>query len=119
MENMDQKIGVEIIMRALRAPITQIVDNAGVEGAVVVGKLIEEGTAVETGYDAQNDKYVDMFEAGIIDPTKVCRTGIIDAASVAGLMMTTESMIVDLPEPVGGGGMPAMGGMGGMGGMGM
>jgi len=120
MENMDQRIGVEIIERALRSPISQIAANAGSEGAVVCGELIKEGVAVETGYDAQNDKYVDMFEAGIIDPTKVTRTGIVDAASVSGLMMTTESMITDKPEPEGaGGGMPPGmgGGMGGMMGM--
>ncbi|GMH92786.1 hypothetical protein TrVE_jg12082 [Triparma verrucosa] len=119
MENMDQRIGVEIIERALRAPISQIAANAGAEGAVVCGELIKEGVGVETGYDAQNDKYVDMYEAGIIDPAKVTRTGIVDAASVSGLMMTTESMITDKPEPEGaGGGMPPGmgGGMGGMGG---
>ena len=101
MENMDQRIGVEIIQRALKAPISQIAANAGAEGAVVCGKLTEDGVAVETGFDAQNDAYVNMFEAGIIDPTKVTRTGIVDAASVSGLMMTTESMITDLPEPEG------------------
>eukprot|EP00518_Triparma_eleuthera_P002600 CAMPEP_0182453192 /NCGR_PEP_ID=MMETSP1319-20130603/358_1 /TAXON_ID=172717 /ORGANISM="Bolidomonas pacifica, Strain RCC208" /LENGTH=555 /DNA_ID=CAMNT_0024651091 /DNA_START=570 /DNA_END=2233 /DNA_ORIENTATION=- len=103
MDNMDQRIGVEIIERALRAPISQIAANAGAEGAVVCGRLVEDGCGVETGYDAQNDAYVDMFDAGIIDPTKVTRTGIVDAASVSGLMMTTESMIADLPEPEGGG----------------
>ncbi|GMI18890.1 hypothetical protein TeGR_g7497 [Tetraparma gracilis] len=120
-ENFDQRMGINIIEKALRAPISAIVNNAGEEGAVVCGKLMEDGTAVEMGYDAQNSKYVDMFAAGIIDPAKVTRTGIVDAASVAGLMMTTESMITDLPEPEGaggGGGMPpGMGGMGGMGGM--
>eukprot|EP00519_Triparma_laevis_P008109 CAMPEP_0182505294 /NCGR_PEP_ID=MMETSP1321-20130603/18945_1 /TAXON_ID=91990 /ORGANISM="Bolidomonas sp., Strain RCC1657" /LENGTH=556 /DNA_ID=CAMNT_0024710811 /DNA_START=95 /DNA_END=1765 /DNA_ORIENTATION=+ len=119
MENMDQRIGVEIIERALRAPISQIAANAGAEGAVVCGELVKEGVGVEMGYDAQNDKYVDMYEAGIIDPAKVTRTGIVDAASVSGLMMTTESMITDKPEPEGaGGGMPPGmgGGMGGMGG---
>merc|ERR1712070_1359546 len=69
--NMDQRIGVEIIQRALRAPISTIADNAGAEGAVICGDLIKEGVEVEQGYDAQNDKYVDMFKAGIIDPTKV------------------------------------------------
>ena len=107
-ENLDQKIGVEIVQRALRAPISQIASNAGVSGDVVVGKLLEDDVSVETGYDAQNDKYVDMFQAGIIDPTKVTRTGIVDAASVAGLMLTTESLIVDLPEEKGAGGAPAM-----------
>lgn len=117
MANMDQRIGVEIIERALKAPISTIASNAGSEGAVICGELVKEGVAVETGYDAQNDEYVDMFSKGIIDPTKVTRTGILDAASVAGLMMTTESMIADLPEEPGAGppGPPMGGGMGGMG----
>ena len=111
-ENMDQRIGVEIIQRALRAPISTIAMNAGEEGAVVVGELIKDGVKVEIGFDAQNGVYTDMFEAGIIDPTKVTRTGIVDAASVAGLLTTSEAMIVDKPAPEGsGGGMPG-GGMG-------
>jgi chaperonin GroEL len=115
-DNMDQRIGVEIIQRALRAPISTIAMNAGEEGAVIVGELIKEGVAVELGFDAQNGIYTDMFEAGIIDPTKVTRTGIVDAASVAGLLTTSEAMIVDKPSAGGaGGGMPP--GMGGMGGM--
>jgi chaperonin GroEL len=112
--NMDQKIGVEIIKRALRAPLATIVKNSGAEGAVVVGELIKEGVPINWGYDASIGEYCDMVEAGIIDPTKVPRTGILDAASVAGLLTTSESMIVDMPDE-GGGGMP--GGMGGMGGM--
>merc|ERR1712032_635169 len=119
--NMDQRIGVEIIQRALRAPLSTIVANAGEEGAVVVGELIKKNVAIETGFDAQNGVYTNMYEAGIIDPTKVTRTGIVDAASVAGLLATSEAMIADLPakegEP-GPGGMPG-GGMGGMPGMGM
>eukprot|EP00814_Leptocylindrus_danicus_P019495 CAMPEP_0116026472 /NCGR_PEP_ID=MMETSP0321-20121206/13875_1 /TAXON_ID=163516 /ORGANISM="Leptocylindrus danicus var. danicus, Strain B650" /LENGTH=576 /DNA_ID=CAMNT_0003499285 /DNA_START=74 /DNA_END=1804 /DNA_ORIENTATION=- len=116
--NMDQRIGVQIIQRALRAPISTIAKNAGAEGAVVVGNLTKEGTPVEQGYNAQEDTYVDMFAAGIIDPTKVTRTGIVDAASVAGLLTTSEAMICDLPSegpagPPGGMG----GGMGGMPGM--
>ncbi len=117
-ENMDQRIGVEIIQRALKAPISTIALNAGEEGAVVVGELTKEGVDVAMGFDAQNSKYIDMFEAGIIDPTKVTRTGIVDAASVAGLLTTSEAMIVDKPDPAGAGppgGMP--GGMGGMPGM--
>ena len=109
-ENMDQRIGVEIIQRALRAPISTIAMNAGEEGAVVVGELIKEGVAVEMGFDAQNGVYTNMIEAGIIDPTKVTRTGIVDAASVAGLLTTSEAMIVDKPSPDGGG-MPGGGGM--------
>ncbi len=117
-ENMDQRIGVEIIQRALRAPISTIAMNAGEEGAVVVGELTKAGVPVEMGFDAQNAIYTNMFEAGIIDPTKVTRTGIVDAASVAGLLTTSEAMIVDKPAPEGGaGGAPGMGGMGGMGGM--
>lgn len=116
--NMDQKVGVEIIKRALRAPLATIAKNAGEEGAVVVGELIKEDVPVNWGFDAQNGQYTDMLEAGIIDPTKVPRTGIVDAASVAGLLTTSESMIVDKPAEDGppGGGMPP-GGMGGMPGM--
>merc|ERR1712194_762541 len=118
--NMDQKIGIDIVMKALRAPLATIASNAGEEGAVIVGELIKEGTPVEQGFDAQNGVFTDMIAAGIIDPTKVTRTGIIDAASVAGLLTTSESMIVD--KPAEGGAMangPPMGGMGGMPGMGM
>lgn len=118
-KNMDQRIGVEIIQRALRAPLHTIASNAGAEGAVVCGELTKPDVPVETGYNAQDDIYCNMFEAGIIDPTKVTRTGIVDAASVAGLLTTSEAMIVDKPEEGGGGmpgGMPG-GGMGGMPGM--
>jgi len=115
--NMDQKIGIDIVMKALRAPLKTIASNAGEEGAVIVGELIKEGTPVEMGFDAQNGVFTDMIAAGIIDPTKVTRTGIVDAASVAGLLTTSEAMIVDKPME----GAPAgpMGGMGGMPGMGM
>ena len=112
--NMDQKIGVDIIKRALRAPLTTIAKNAGMEGAVVCGELTKPDVPINRGFDAQNGTYVDMVEAGIIDPTKVTRTGLVDAASVAGLLTTSESMIVDKPVE-GGGGMPGMGGMSGMG----
>jgi len=119
--NMDQRIGVQIIQRALRAPISAIAMNAGDEGAVVVGELIKKDVPISKGFDAQNGVYVDMIEAGIIDPTKVTRTGLIDASSVAALLTTSEAMIVDKPAPEGGGGgggmPPGMGGMGGMGGM--
>jgi chaperonin GroEL len=115
-KNMDQRIGVEIIQRALRAPIFTIAMNAGEEGAVVVGELTKPDVPLEMGFDAQNGVYTNMLEAGIIDPTKVTRTGIVDAASVAGLLTTSEAMIVDKPSPEGAGG-PPMGGMGGMGGM--
>ncbi|HMB75555.1 MAG TPA: chaperonin GroEL [Kiloniellaceae bacterium] len=120
--NDDQVAGINIVRRALQAPIRQIAENAGAEGSIVVGKVLaSKGTAL--GYDAQNDKYVDMFKAGIIDPTKVVRIALQDAASVAGLLITTEAMVADAPrdeEPAmpAGGGMDPMGGMGGMGGMG-
>jgi len=119
-ENMDQRIGVEIIQRALKAPLATIVKNAGEEGAVVCGELMKPDTPIETGFNAQDGIYCDMFEAGIIDPTKVTRTGIVDAASVAGLLATSEAMIADMPAPEGGGGgggMPGGGMPGGMGGM--
>ena len=115
--NMDQRIGVEIIQRALKAPLSTIVMNAGEEGAVVCGELTKREVPVERGYDAQNSEYVDMFDKGIIDPAKVTKTGILDAASVAGLLTTSESMIVDKPAEGGGGGGGMPGGMGGMGGM--
>jgi chaperonin GroEL len=117
----DQKAGVEIVKKALQAPVRQITANAGVDGSVVVGKLLE-GKKLSQGYDAQNEEYVDMFAKGIIDPTKVVRSALQDAASIAGLLITTEAMIADKPEEkdAGGAGMPPMGGgMGGMGGMGM
>ena len=113
-ENDDQHVGVGIVRRALQAPCRQIAENAGDDGAVVVGKLLEGGDA-NLGFDAQNGKYVDMFKAGIIDPTKVVRTALQDAASVAGLLVTTEAMIAEKPEKKA---MPAMPGGGGMGGMG-
>ena len=118
--NDDEKAGVNIIRRALQAPIRQIVENAGLDGAVVAGKLLESDDT-SFGFDAQNLDYTDMIKAGIIDPTKVVRTALQDAASVAALMITTEALITDKPEddkPAAGGGMDEMAGMGGMGGMG-
>lgn len=117
--NMDQRIGVEIVKKALKAPLATIAMNAGEEGAVICGELTKADVDVAWGFDAQNGKYCDMVEAGIIDPTKVTRTGIVDAASVAGLLATSESMIVDKPVDApppapGGGGMGGMGGMPGM-----
>ena len=121
--NDDQKIGVDIVRRALFHPLRQIAENAGVDGAVVAGK-IRESKDTNMGYDAQADKYTNMISAGIIDPTKVVRTALQDAASVAGLLITTEAMVADAPEdkpapamPDMGGGMGGMGGMGCMGGM--
>jgi chaperonin GroEL len=109
--NSDQKAGMEIIRKALQSPVRQIAENAGVDGAVVVGKLLDRGD-INLGFDAQNEDYTDMFKAGIIDPTKVVRTALQDAASVAGLLITTEAMIAEKPEKK----QPAMPGGGGMGG---
>jgi chaperonin GroEL len=95
--NDDQKVGIDIVRRALQTPIRQIVENSGTDGSVVVGKLLEKGD-FNYGYDAQSDSYVDMIKAGIIDPTKVVRLALQDAASVAGLLVTTEAMIADKPE---------------------
>merc|ERR1712176_1511666 len=105
------RIGVEIIQKALKAPLSTIAMNAGEEGAVVCGELMKPDTPVETGFDAQNGVYCNMFDAGIIDPTKVTRTGLVDAASVAGLLATSEAMIADLPakDDGGAGGMPGGG----------
>ncbi len=113
-DNADQKVGVNIVRRALEAPLRQIAENAGVDGAVVAGKLLE-GKGGALGFDAQTGKYVDMIKAGIIDPAKVVRTALQDAASIAGLLVTTEAMVADAPAKDEGGA-PDMGGMGGMGG---
>jgi chaperonin GroEL len=113
-ENGDQKAGVEIVRKAIQTPARQIVDNAGGDGAVVVGKLLENAS-YSYGFDAQTGQYGDMVKLGIIDPTKVVRTALEDAASIAGLVITTEAIITELPKKDA----PAMpgGGMGGMGGM--
>ena len=111
----DQRTGVTIVRNAIRLPAMKIAANAGKEGAVIVEKVLEN-TDESVGYDAQNDKYVNMFDAGIIDPTRVVRVAITDATSVAGLMMTAEAAIVELPKEEAAA--PPMGGMGGMGGMG-
>jgi chaperonin GroEL len=117
-QNDEQRIGIDIVRRALQAPVRQIAENAGEDGSVIAGKLIEKSQDT-LGYDAQNHEYVDMFKAGIIDPAKVVRTALQDAASVAGLIITTEVMVADIPEKEGkAAAMPDMGGMGGMGGMG-
>jgi chaperonin GroEL len=115
-DNADQQAGIEIIRRAIQSPIRQIVENAGKEGSIVVGKLLEQKSAT-FGYDAQADKYCDLVEAGIIDPAKVVRSALQNAASVAGLMITTEAMICELPKEDGSGA-GAGAGMGDMGGMG-
>jgi len=113
--NEDQKVGVAIVRRALQAPVRQIAENAGEDGSVVAGKLSEEKDD-KIGFDAQSGTYVDMFKSGIIDPVKVVRVALQDAASIAGLLITTEAMVAEKPESKpAGGGAPDMGGMGGMG----
>ncbi len=118
--NPDQEAGIAIVRRAIEAPLRQIAENAGVDGAVVAGK-VRENKDTSFGFNAQTEEYGDMFNYGVIDPAKVARTAMEDAASVAGLLITTEAMVADKPEKPGAGGgapgMPDMGGMGGMGGM--
>ncbi|MFN4091207.1 MAG: TCP-1/cpn60 chaperonin family protein, partial [Alphaproteobacteria bacterium] len=115
-ENADQRVGVEIIRRAIQAPARQIAENAGSDGSVIVGKMLES-TDANWGYDASEGKYCDLVKAGIVDPTKVVRTALQDAASVSGLMITTEAMVAEKPEPKSAAGGPGGGGMGGMGDM--
>ncbi|MFP4003875.1 MAG: chaperonin GroEL, partial [Alphaproteobacteria bacterium] len=113
--NEDQQAGINIVRRALQAPIRQIAENAGVEGSIVVGKLLEQKSKT-FGFNAQTEEYVDLVEAGIVDPTKVVRTAMQDAASVAGLLITTEAMVAEKPEKKEGAGAGAGAGMpGGMG----
>jgi len=111
--NPDQDAGIAIVRRALQAPIRQIAENAGVEGSIVVGRVMENASAT-FGFNAQTEEYVDMVQAGVIDPTKVVRTALQDAASVAGLLITTEAAVAEAPKKDAGA--PQMGG-GGMGGM--
>jgi chaperonin GroEL len=122
-ENDDQRVGVEIVRRALKAPIRQIVENSGEDGSIVVGKLLDKKES-SFGFNAQTSEYGDMFNFGVIDPTKVVRTALQDASSVASLLITTEAMVAELPQkdsnsapasPDMGGSMGGMGGMGGMG----
>jgi chaperonin GroEL len=113
-DNADEQAGISIVLKALESPIRQIAENAGAEGSIVVGKVSEHKSQT-WGFNAQTDEYVDMIEAGIVDPAKVVRTALQDAASVAGLLITTEAMVAEVPKdkpamPMGGGG----GGMGGM-----
>ena len=116
--NHDQQVGIDIVRKALQAPARQIAENAGADGSLVVGKLLE-GKNEKMGFNAQTGEYVDMIKDGVIDPTKVVRLALQDAASVAALLITTEAMIAERPKkdeaPMGGGG--GGGGMGGMGGM--
>jgi chaperonin GroEL len=111
-ENDDQTRGIDIVRKALQSPVRQIAENAGWDGAVVAGKLLEQSD-VEHGFNAQTEEYENLVKAGVIDPTKVVRTALQDAASVAGLLITTEASIAEVPDDK-----PAMAGAGGMGGMG-
>jgi chaperonin GroEL len=116
--NRDQEVGVEIVRRALQSPARNIVENAGAEGSVIVGKLMESDGENE-GWDAVTGEFTDLVKAGVIDPTKVVRSSLQNAASVAALLITTEAMVADKPEPKEAApAAPDMGGMGGMGGMG-
>src|SRR5713226_4471414 len=112
-ENDDQKVGIDIVRRALQTPLRQIAENSGTDGSIVVGKLLES-TDTNRGFDAQTGQYVEMLKAGIIDPTKVVRLALQDAASVAGLLVTTEAMVAEKPEKKPSPGMPPGGGMGDM-----
>ena len=111
-DNPDVKAGINIVLRALEAPIRQIAENAGVEGSIVVGK-ISDTDSPSYGFDAQAEEFVDLVQAGIVDPAKVVRTALQDAASVAGLLVTTEAMVAELPKKESAPAMPG-GGMGGM-----
>ncbi|MCU4654927.1 chaperonin GroEL [Roseibacterium sp. SDUM158016] len=112
-ENSDQDAGIAIVRKALEAPLRQIAENAGVDGSVVAGK-IRESSDLSFGFNAQTEEYGDMFKFGVIDPAKVVRTALEDAASIAGLLITTEAMVADRPKKDDGPAMPDMGGMGGM-----
>jgi chaperonin GroEL len=113
--NEDQKHGVEIVRKAIQTPARQIALNAGEDGSVIVGKIMEKDQ-YSYGFDAQNAEYGNMMTKGIIDPTKVVRAAIQNAASVAGLLITTEAMVAEVPQKKGAGGMPGGGMPGGMGG---
>jgi chaperonin GroEL len=118
-DNADQEAGIKLVLKAIEAPLREIVNNAGGEASVVVNAVL--AGKGNYGFNAANDTYGDMLELGILDPTKVTRTALQNAASVSSLLLTTEAMVADAPkdESGAGGGMPDMGGMGGMGGMGM
>jgi chaperonin GroEL len=115
-ENSDVQAGINIVLKALEAPIRQIAENAGVEGSIVVGKVNDNKSAT-FGFNAQTEEYVDLLQAGIVDPAKVVRTALQNAASVAGLLITTEAMVAEAPKKESAPAMPGGGGMGGMGGM--
>ena len=116
-DNPDVQAGINIVLKALEAPIRQIVANSGLEGSIVVNKIVENASE-SFGFNAQTEEYVDMIATGIVDPAKVIRTALQNAASVSGLLITTEAMIAEAPKdksasmpPMGGGGMGGMGGM--------
>jgi chaperonin GroEL len=113
-DNPDVKAGINIVLRALEAPIRQIAENAGVEGSIVVGKVTDNAQSETFGFDAQAEEFGDLLKAGIVDPAKVVRTALQDAASVAGLLVTTEAMVAELPKKDAAPAMPGGGGMGGM-----
>jgi chaperonin GroEL len=115
-DNPDIQAGIKIVLKALESPIRQIAENSGVEGSIVVGKVLENKKG-NFGFDAQDEDYKDLVAAGIIDPTKVVRVALQDASSVAGLLVTTEAMVAELPKKEAAPAMPGGGGMGGMGGM--
>ncbi|AWN39823.1 chaperonin GroEL [Methylobacterium durans] len=116
-DNADVAAGIKIVLKALEAPVRQIAQNAGVEGSIVVGKITDNEGSETYGFNAQTEEYVDMLQAGIVDPAKVVRTALQGAASVAGLLVTTEAMVADAPKKDAPPPMPGGGGMGGMGGM--
>jgi chaperonin GroEL len=111
-DNEDQNAGITIVRKAIQAPVRQIAENSGVEASIVVGKLLGQKSNTY-GFDAQNEQYVDLVETGIVDPTKVVRTALQNAASIAALLITTEAMVAERPKADSSPGMPA-GGMGGM-----
>jgi chaperonin GroEL len=115
-DNPDVQAGINIVLKALEAPIRQIAENSGVEGSIVVGR-VRDNKSQTFGFDAQTEEYVDMLQAGIVDPAKVVRAALQDAASVAGLLITTEAMIAEAPKKESAPAMPGGGGMGGMGDM--
>jgi len=112
-ENEDQNAGIQIVRKAIQTPVRQIVENAGMEASIVVGKLLEQKSNTY-GFDAQTEQYVDLVESGIVDPTKVVRIALQDAASVAALLITTEAMVADRPKKESPPPMPGGGGMGDM-----
>jgi len=112
-DNSDVQAGIRIVLKALEAPIRQIAQNSGVDGSIVVGRVLDNKSKT-FGFDAQTEEYKDLVEAGIIDPAKVVRVALQDAASVAGLLVTTEAMVAEMPKKEGPAAMPSMGGMGGM-----